>query len=53
MGIGWIIYFSYGIRKSRLHKDPIGRFAEVHAHMDPKEESRYEVQDYDYNHERM
>lgn len=49
MGIGWIIYFTYGIRKSRLHRDPIGRFAEVHAQqLDNKDETDYTVQDYDY-----
>ncbi|KAI9249241.1 amino acid permease-domain-containing protein [Phascolomyces articulosus] len=48
MGIGWIVYFSYGIRHSKLHRDPIGRFAEVHANADTSKEEVYPVQDYDY-----
>lgn len=48
MGIGWIIYFTFGIRNSRLHRDPIGRFAEVHVNSEKEDE--YPVQDYDYQH---
>ncbi|KAI9249240.1 amino acid permease-domain-containing protein [Phascolomyces articulosus] len=29
MGVGWIVYFSYAIRHSKLNRDPVGRFAEL------------------------
>ncbi|KAI8141508.1 amino acid permease-domain-containing protein [Fennellomyces sp. T-0311] len=48
MGVGWIVYFAYAIRHSKLHRDPIGRFAEVHANADASKEEVYPVQDYDY-----
>lgn len=51
MGIGWIIYFSYSIRHAALHRDPIGRFAEVHAKSNFKEEDTYPIQDYNYHRE--
>ncbi|KAI9495056.1 amino acid permease-domain-containing protein [Zychaea mexicana] len=52
MGVGWVIYFAYGVRHAKLHRDPIGRFAEVHAHADTSKEEVYPVQDYDYQHDR-
>ncbi|KAI9310975.1 amino acid permease-domain-containing protein [Dichotomocladium elegans] len=50
MGIGWIFYFAYGIRHAKLHRDPIGRFAEVQAHVHNSNDTppSYPTQDYDY-----
>ncbi|KAI9315505.1 amino acid permease-domain-containing protein [Dichotomocladium elegans] len=54
MGIGWIIYFSYGIRHASLHVDPIGRFAEVQAHVvdGTDKANAYPPPDYDYQADR-
>ncbi|ORZ00886.1 amino acid permease-domain-containing protein [Syncephalastrum racemosum] len=48
MAIGWVIYFSYSIRHARLHRDPIGRFAEVRDQLDENKNTHEVQQEYDY-----
>ncbi|KAI8094415.1 amino acid permease-domain-containing protein [Thamnidium elegans] len=51
MFIGWILYFAYGIRHSRFHRDPIGRFKEGERHLPAnteQDDTGYQVQEYDY-----
>ncbi|EIE90407.1 hypothetical protein G6F46_008297 [Rhizopus delemar] len=41
MGIGWVIYFTYGIRNSRFRRDPVGLFGT------PAGESGYQHQEFE------
>ncbi|KAI8371576.1 amino acid permease-domain-containing protein [Radiomyces spectabilis] len=51
MGVGWIIYFGYSIRRSKLHRDPVGHFS--HAQTEAPETVKHDseglqVQEYEY-----
>lgn len=48
MGIGWVVYFSYSIRHAKLHRDPIGRFAEVREKVDENKDTNEVQQEYDF-----
>ncbi|KAI9480978.1 MAG: amino acid permease-domain-containing protein [Benjaminiella poitrasii] len=51
MAIGWILYFAYGIRRSRLNRDPVGRFAEARNHFPDQiehDDTGYQVKEYEY-----
>ncbi|KAI8982442.1 amino acid permease-domain-containing protein [Mycotypha africana] len=51
MGIGWVIYFAYGIRKSKFNRDPVGRFAEGKRGLPDntrEDEQGYQIEQYEY-----
>jgi APA family basic amino acid/polyamine antiporter len=49
MGIGWVVYFTYGIRHSKFNRDPVGRFAEGTMPEGTQEDKTgYQYEEYEY-----